>query len=144
MSTRLLPFSLVAVALIAACGGGTTSDDGPPVPPHTRAGLTLTVISFNNDLGRVTFSGDTWSVTLAAQTAEPRGSIDVKVPIHWTNSAGGAGDTVPEEVNCQSMAGCQLVWGAEIPLQTGTNHIVITAAVPGGSPETVSVTVIRQ
>ena len=146
ISTRLLAFAFVA-AFVAACGGGTdntSTSGGAPLPQNQHAGLMLETVMFSNGARGIANSGDTYNVQSTITSVGPGGVIDVAVTVHWSNSAGGSGDISPQGVNC-NLGICQsLAWFVDIPLQTGTNNIVITATAPGGSPETVTLTVIRQ
>jgi len=147
MCTRLWALAFVA-GFIAACGGGGEGGPPPtsPPPPPPRAQLDLTSIFYNGSGVLFAFNGDTYAVGPTVPEVFISGSINVQVPVHWTNSAGGSGDDTPQGVGCSPPPGsiCQaLSWFIDVPLHDGTNNIVITATGSGGS-NSVSLTVIRQ
>ena len=149
LPARRLAIAFV-VAFVAACGGESSDYTGEECLPGVQgAGLRLGTIgydtlSWTHELFRL---GKTYTAPSTSQSVYLSGVISEDVLVYWSNSAGGDGRSDPVGIDCTDVGprSCQTnSWGAKIPLQTGTNNIVVTATGTNRCPENISVTVIRQ
>lgn len=140
---------IAMIALLAGCGGGGGGGGGA-VPGPTGGWVTITSPS---DTGQAATSCNAVSLGGEAFISSDyyrccTGSADdTGVAVTWENLVTGASGAAAQSVRICYLFGtpylCDHTWSASVPLVLGDNIIKVTAADPGGTGGTDTITVYK-
>ncbi len=120
---------VLALLLLAGCGGGSSHDHAPP--PATAGGEGWITRSAPTSTG--TYFASEWTVTLEGEAFFDAWSYsgEVAPPVRWSNRQAGvsgtAADTVTWEQFLWTIYPARRVWHAVVPLVGGENEITVEA-----------------
>lgn len=120
---------VAAMIALAGCGAGEADDDfiSDLIDSLFEPSSTPPALEISEPTKESSYATTAEALNIGGTTSDPDAAII------WTNSAGGEGDTTPDDSLCAWLFSyCTSDWAFTVPLARGYNWVTVVASGDGG------------